>query len=89
MLGKVSVTFSIFAPEAESVSVAGTFNDWQIDKHPMKQKQDGTWTKKISLPLGRHEYQFVINKEIWESDKNAEKYCPNDHGGMNAVLTLE
>ncbi|MDP6561524.1 MAG: isoamylase early set domain-containing protein [Candidatus Peribacteraceae bacterium] len=89
MSGKKSVTFSLFAPEATSVSVAGSFNGWQIDKHPMKQKKDGNWTKKTSLPIGRHEYQFVINGEIWESDKNAEKYCPNDHGGMNAVIVLE
>ncbi|MDA1209088.1 MAG: isoamylase early set domain-containing protein [bacterium] len=89
MSEKKSVIFSLFAPEASTVSVAGSFNLWEIDKHPMKQKKDGTWTKKVSLPHGRHEYQFVINGEIWEIDKNAEKYCSNDLGGMNSVLLLE
>ncbi len=86
---KQSITFSIFAPAASSVSVAGSFNEWDEEKHPMRKKKDGTWTKRVSLPPGRHEYQFVINGEIWECDKNSEKYCPNTFGGMNSVLALE
>ena len=86
---KTPITFSIYAPEADSVAVAGSFNDWSSTAHTMRKKKDGTWTKKISLPSGRHEYQFVINGELWESDKNAQAYCPNDFGGMNAVLVID
>ena len=30
------VNFSLLAPQAESVSIAGDFNDWNPKSHPMK-----------------------------------------------------
>jgi len=49
----------IAAPEAERVSIAGEFNDWDIAANPMKKLRSGDFTTTIALEVGR-EYQFVI-----------------------------
>jgi 1,4-alpha-glucan branching enzyme len=37
------VRFAVHAPAARSVSVVGTFNDWDGRRHPMQSSYDGTW----------------------------------------------
>ena len=83
-----SVPFTFFAPDATSVHVAGSFNDWNPKKHKLTKKKDGTWSKKVALKPGRHEYKFVINGDTWECDQHPRVCCPDGCGGMNAVLDL-
>ena len=35
--------FAVWAPNAESVSLAGEFNDWDIRRHPMRRRNGGVW----------------------------------------------
>ncbi len=36
--------FAVWAPNAERVSVVGTFNDWSADRHPLRlREQSGIW----------------------------------------------
>jgi len=35
--------FAVWAPNAESVSVIGDFNDWNRETHPMKPSEAGVW----------------------------------------------
>lgn len=53
--------FKVFAPEAKRVSVAGTFNDWNIKEYPAKKDSRGTWTAKVSLKPGRYKYKFFVD----------------------------
>ena len=46
--GIAGVRFAVWAPNAETVSVAGDFNDWDIRRHPMRQRHGGVW--EIFLP---------------------------------------
>ncbi len=46
--GVTGVRFAVWAPNAETVSVAGDFNDWDIRRHPMRQRSGGVW--EIFLP---------------------------------------
>ena len=32
---EAGVTFRVWAPRADSISVVGTFNDWDVSAHPM------------------------------------------------------
>ena len=43
------------------INVAGGFNNWCGNCHPMTNRGDGIWERKIELPSGNHEYQFVVN----------------------------
>lgn len=68
--------------------VAGTFNNWDQSKTPMRRDgSDSIW--KVSLPLkpGRYEYRFVVDGQ-WISDPNARESAINDFGSTNSVLVV-
>ncbi len=46
--GVRGVRFAVWAPNAETVSVAGDFNDWDTRRHPMRARNSGIW--EIFLP---------------------------------------
>ena len=37
------VRFAVWAPNAETVSLAGEFNDWDTRRHPMRRRNGGVW----------------------------------------------
>src|SRR5690349_23833719 len=42
--GKRGVSFAVWAPAADQVSVVGTFNEWDARKHPMRALgSSGVW----------------------------------------------
>jgi len=41
--GVPSVRFSVWAPNAEVVSVVGDFNEWDERRHPMRHRSGGIW----------------------------------------------
>ena len=40
------------------------------------------------LPVGQHEYMFVVDGERWVADPNAGRYVDDDFGRENAVLIV-
>ncbi len=40
--GAAGVRFAVWAPNAQSVSVIGDFNDWQAENHPLQVRPDGS-----------------------------------------------
>ena len=70
---------------AQSVSVAGDFSDWQTDRYPLKKDEKGLWTITIRLAPGRYEYRFVVDGE-WLNDPKCDERTPNEFGGENCVL---
>ncbi len=84
------VRFAIYAPEAESVTLAGTFNNWSRISDPLQDKDaNGVW--KIVLPLspGRYEYKFVIDGEEWIPDPANPDTVKDGFGGKNSVIRVE
>ncbi len=54
-----SHTFSVSAPGAGKVTVAGSFNGWDMNRNVMVKQADGTWTLTLELDRGTYEYKFV------------------------------
>lgn len=72
---KVVVEFVADCPLATTVSVAGTFNNWAVDKDMLKKdKKSGLWTAKISLAAGDYEYKFVCDGKNWDAGDNKIKH---------------
>ena len=72
---KVAVEFVADCPLATTVSVAGTFNNWAVDKDMLKKdKKTGLWTAKISLAAGDYEYKFVCDGKNWDAGDNKIKH---------------
>jgi len=46
------------------------------------------WRATIVLPVGQHEYMFVVDGERWVADPNAGRYVDDDFGRENAVLIV-
>ena len=41
--GASGVRFAVWAPNAETVSLAGEFNEWDTRRHPMRRRNGGVW----------------------------------------------
>ncbi len=74
--------YVIFKEKADSVSIAGEWNEWcrsnidEIDEklHKMEKKNDNNWVFSIKdIKPGKHEYKFLING-IWEEGPNRIMY---------------
>ena len=57
------IRFHCDASPAQSVHLAGAFNDWNPLSHPMHRHADGSWILDLSLPHGYHQYQFIVDGE--------------------------
>lgn len=87
------IEFSCHAPAAKAVFVAGTFNDWRpgaLHNH----LPDGGWAVTLPIPIGHHEYKFVVDGQ-WCCEPGCEreyngcpKCCANEFGTMNRVLEV-
>jgi 1,4-alpha-glucan branching enzyme len=56
-------TFRVWAPNADSVSVIGTFNDWQGDATPLQAEENGYWATDVPGAKPGDEYKFhLLNK---------------------------
>jgi len=70
---------------AISVSVAGDFNDWNMNANPMD-KKDGVWTLSLPLTPGKHLYKFVVNGSDWKIDPSNSVTEDDGYGGKNSVI---
>ena len=72
---QVTVVFEANCPLATTVSVAGSFNNWAVDKDMLKKdKKTGLWTGKITLDAGDYEYKFVCDGQYWDEGDNKVKH---------------
>jgi len=81
------VVFSVFAPEAKEVYVAGDFNGWKLDDDSRMANHNGTWSRKININSGRYHYRFIIDGR-WIEDFNNPKREMNPFGQLNSLLEI-
>jgi 1,4-alpha-glucan branching enzyme len=81
------VEFTLLKPNAKSVAVAGSFNDWDVHRTPMNAGAGGAWKATVWLPTGRYEYRFVADGQ-WISDPNARESVQNGYGSTNSVVVV-
>ena len=84
----IYVQFSIEAPSANTVAIAGDFNDWSPQVVLSDADGDGVWTGRVALEPGVHQYMFVIDGTQWTTDPNADRYTDDGFGNRNAVLVI-
>jgi Glycogen recognition site of AMP-activated protein kinase len=84
----VPVQFVLDLPSASSVTVAGDFNDWNVEQAPMQKFAGGAWSVTIPVKPGRHEYAFVVDGKLWMADPRAPKAADNDFGKPGSVIVV-
>jgi chromosome partitioning protein len=81
------VDLTLQAPDAQSVYVAGDFNDWKTDDTTMMKQVDGAWKLKVSLPAGRYRYRFVKDGE-WIEDPSNTNHVMNPYGQLDSLIEV-
>jgi 1,4-alpha-glucan branching enzyme len=75
---------------ANSVSVAGDFNEWDEGATPLKRNGAGLWSTEIVAPRpGRFQYKFVVNGQRWIEDPSNGMKAPDNYGGLNSLFVIE
>ena len=81
------IVFEFYAPSADDVRLAGTFNDWDPSKHRLKKSSDGRWHLSLKLKSGRYEYRYMVDGD-WENDQRPVGCVPNAFGTWNCVVEV-
>ncbi|MGE3107890.1 MAG: alpha-amylase family glycosyl hydrolase [Phycisphaerales bacterium] len=68
-------TFRVWAPNATSVRVAGTFNGWSPTANPLASEGGGSWSADVPGAGEGAEYKFVLINAgtIWKNDPRARQ----------------
>lgn len=81
----------LFVQPGESgarLSIAGEFNNWSADAHPMHLNPSlGVFEACIPLPTGAHQYRLVVDGR-WITDPHNTTMAPNPFGDLNSVVTV-
>ena len=81
-----SVTFRYYAPDAASVSVAGSFNDWTVTT--MAKNDKGIWSLTVEdLPSGDYQYKFIVGDE-WVLDPMNGNVVAEGEGNQNSAFSI-
>lgn len=84
-----AVMFVTLYPRAQSVQVAGDFNNWKPEEAPLHKVGDsGIWQVQMKLPAGRYRYRLVVDGQ-WQQDPYNEWTELNPFGGYNSVLEVK
>jgi 1,4-alpha-glucan branching enzyme len=81
------ISLELVKPDAKTVCVAGSFNEWKPEKAPLAPLGNGRWAGDLAVKPGRHEYLFVVDGQ-WLPDPNAKETVQNPFGGKNSVLVV-
>jgi hypothetical protein len=84
----VYVRFVLYAPGAKRVAVAGTFNQWdQRAALLVPAGASGVWSTTLAIPVGQHQYAFVVDGERWVADPAAPG-VDDGFGHRNSVVAV-
>jgi 1,4-alpha-glucan branching enzyme len=84
------VTFRVWSPFARGSAVAGSFNDWSKDAHPLEREPDAHdyWSIDVDGAKVGDEYQFVLDgangEELWRTDPYAREVTNSSGNGVIA-----
>lgn len=82
------VYFSLYAPAAKSVAIAGSFNQWDVHRDALAGPgNQGVWNIILPLPVGRYEYLFFIDEKEWKLDPGTP-WVDDGFGGKNSVVVI-
>ena len=86
---KDAVIFVSLYPRAESVQIAGDFNDWQPARNPMEKVGDsGVWQTEMKLAQGKYRYRLVVDGQ-WQQDPYNELTEVNPFGEFNSIVEVK
>ncbi|MBD3179102.1 MAG: hypothetical protein GF417_05635 [Candidatus Latescibacteria bacterium] len=87
---ETGIRFSLNSRDAESVAIAGDFNNWSRTADQLNfDERRGVWETVIPLPPGEYEYKFVIDGKEWIADPGNPKATEDGFGGYNSIIAVD
>lgn len=84
-----TIEFVLVAPTAQTVSLVGDFNDWDVAATPLRPVPgDGVWSVTVPLAPGRYRYSFLVDGTTWLQDPNGAPALEDEFGRPNSVVTI-
>jgi enterochelin esterase-like enzyme len=80
-----TVNFSLKAPEAKQVFLAGEMTDWDSGKRAMTRGDDGVWRLSVELAPGQWLYKFVVDG-AWVHDPATTEHDNDGRGGQHSFV---
>lgn len=71
-------------PDAKSVILTGTFNNWDEKNYKMK-RENGEWTFHLFLKPGKYKYKFIVDGN-WILDPGNSLWEENEYDTGNSVI---
>lgn len=86
----VSVRFSLEAPQAKTVHLAGDFNGWGAKSYELRRADaNSPWEISLSLEKGKiYVYNFVLDGSSWIPDPQSLVRVDDGFGGSGSLLRL-
>jgi chromosome partitioning protein len=84
----VTVPFKLDASHAQSVHLAGDFNNWYTDESCRMQKINGRWETSVKLKPGMYQYRFIVDGE-WKHDPENPRKVENAFGDSNSIIEVK
>ncbi|MBN2319205.1 MAG: AAA family ATPase [Acidobacteria bacterium] len=81
------VLFTLEAPEAQRVQIAGDFNSWAPAGNEME-FSNGVWRTILSLAPGRYKYRYIVDGD-WTADPLNPEVERSPYGDYDSVIDLE
>lgn len=83
------VVFTTLYPRAQTVQIAGDFNEWKPEKMPLERLGDsGKWQLAVPLDKGIYKYRMVVDGH-WQQDPYNGQTEMNPFGELNSVLHVQ
>lgn len=77
------------ASGAQSVTIVGDFNNWNITETPMKKLKNGDFKLTLELPCDReYSFRYLIDANRWEKDWFADKHIPGDSDIVDSIVVV-
>ena len=86
ILTQEGILFTLAAPEAQRVQLAGDFNSWDAEGSEME-FSNGIWQKMLTLAPGRYRYRYIVDG-CWKADPMNIFTEPSPYGDLDSVVEL-
>jgi len=85
---KEGIKFSLKAPDAMTVFLAGEFNSWSTNSDPLSKDSSGIWTITKKLQPGKYQYKFIVDGN-WKLDPENPQTADDGFGGKNSIIEVK
>lgn len=69
------VTFRVWAPDADAVTVEGDFNNWSQTANPLVAEGNGDWSVDVPGAVAGQNYSYVITSPGFATQIRRDPYC--------------